>query len=111
MTAVDDLYAVLTGTRTVPVPALYTTVADLDGNLGLVVGQPLVITSDWCEVAVEWDDETRLMDTRELLTEYGLCNHGGYEANRCGMDTAPGHEKCEAHGGASPITVEVIRRG
>lgn len=111
MTAVDDLYAVLTSTRTVPVPTLYSTVADLDGNLGLVVGSPMVITSDWCEVAVEWGTETRLMDTRELVTEYGLCAHGGYEANRCGMDTAPGYERCEAHDGASPIVVEVIRRG
>lgn len=86
-------------------PALYSTVADLSGNLGLVVGQPMIVTKTSTEVAVEWEDRVTLVDMADLLTETGLCNHGGMEANRCGMDTAPGYEQCEAHGGASPLDV------
>lgn len=101
--------------RRLAAPALYSTVAKGD-NLGLVVGQPL-IAHGTVEVAVEWEDDGRefgvtVEDVADLLTEYGRCDHGGRPGgpSHCGMDTAPGHERCEAHGGASPITVDV-RRG
>lgn len=91
--------------------AVGQTVADLDGNLGLVIGPEVYRGPGVTEVTVEWDDHASVVLVDELLTEYDRCSHGGLAGSpgRCDMDTAPGHTRCEAHGGASPIDVKVVR--
>lgn len=95
----------------VRVIALGRTVADLDGNLGLVIGPERYEGPGVTVVTVEWDDHVSQPLVDDLLTEYDMCEHGGLAGSpgRCDMDTAPGHTRCEAHGGASPIDVRVVR--
>ena len=83
-------------------PDLYGTVADLEGNIGLVVSHPWPISE---MVTVEWADRTAPADVTDLLTEYGACTYGGPSGSpdRCDHPTAPGHEYCRVHGGHDPL--------